>query len=160
MEVRPPVSYTQYATDSKNLIIMSLRLRFKRGKIMWPLCTENSVEHTLSWHMNVSLARSKRFLTSVVYCTCQYHVVSYQIWLGAVLPPTRLSVCPMPVSQRLQCHRCSGLCFASTAVSIMTNLSNWHLLVFYEQVADEVGRNTFRKEIAGPEFCLGKTPAT
>ena len=39
----------QYATDVKNLIIKNLRQRCWEKIRMWPLCNENSVEHTQSY---------------------------------------------------------------------------------------------------------------
>ena len=61
----------QYATDVKNLIIKNLRLRFW-GKIrLWPLlyckwCGTHPV-----FRKNSSVARNKRFFTSVAYRTLQ-----------------------------------------------------------------------------------------
>lgn len=60
-------------TDVKNLIIKKLIRRFWGEIRMRPLSTENSVDHTRSYIRNSSLAKSKRFLTSVaLLLLCEY----------------------------------------------------------------------------------------
>ena len=71
----PSLSFIQYATDVKNLIIKNLCMRFL-GKnknvtyLYWKWCGTHPVLH------KSSLARNKRFLTPVAYCIHSSVVVS------------------------------------------------------------------------------------